>query len=74
MNRASDCEQGKNTVPIRRLSTHSGPVIWLFKAVVVADAQKSSGCGLCGAGAGSEGTVEGPTAGGTCLLSNDGHF
>ena len=28
----------------------------------------------CGAGNGSEGTTEGPTQGGTCLLSNDGRY
>ena len=52
-----------------------GLAIWFFKAVIVADSQKTgSGCGQSGAGASSEGTVEGLTAGGICLLSNDGDF
>ena len=48
--------------------------IWFCEVGHLADLQKpSSNSGQCGASVGSEGTVEGPTVGGTCLLSDDGH-
>ena len=48
--------------------------IWFCKVGHLADPQKpSTNSTQCGADVGSERTAEG-TAGGTCLLQNDGHY